>query len=279
MLEVFSGVMSSFGLGVEILMRSTMSIIKYFIVAGAGYYLFYVWKRKDWFKYKIQEKMPSAKHLRHEIFWSVVSRIIIGFLLVAIVHNLGYSQVYFDISEYGIAYLIASALGLVVIHDAYFYWAHWLMHKPALYKYVHKVHHHSTNPTPLASFAFHPSEALAEIAIFPLLLFLVPLHPGAILFLVAFQLIFNVYGHSGYELMPRWWVTHPVAKYFNTSTHHNLHHKEFHYNFGLYFNHWDRWVGTLDPDYEKKFYAIKDRSERIAQEEKEALEITHQTAH
>ena len=262
------------GLGWSILIQLAFSVIKYFILAGAGYFIFYVWKRRAWFKHKIQEKMPSNKHLLHEIFWSVVSRIVIGLVIVAILQNIGLTKIYFDISEYGSFYLLASAIGLIILHDTYFYWAHWLMHQPTLYKYLHKVHHHSTNPTPLASFSFHPSEALIEAAIFPLFVFLLPLHPIAILSLVAFQLIFNIYGHSGYELMPRWWVANPLSKYFNTSTHHNLHHKEFKYNFGLYFNHWDRWMGTLDPDYEQKFYAVKDRSERIAQEEKEvALQV------
>lgn len=250
----------SLGVGFEIVFRLLFSVVKYFIVAGTGYFIFYVWKRQDWFKHKIQEKMPSNKHLQHEVFWSVISRLIIGGVIIGVLYFVGYTKLYFDISEYGVAYLIFSALILVVLHDTYFYWAHWLMHKPALYKHVHKVHHHSTNPTPLASFSFHPTEAIIEAGIFPLFVFLIPLHPAALIFLVGFQLIFNVYGHSGYELMPRWWVSNRLTKYLNTSTHHNLHHKEFNYNFGLYFNHWDRIMNTLDPDYETKFYAIKDRA-------------------
>lgn len=237
------------------------SVLKYVVVAGVAYFIFYNWKYKSWIKYKNQLKMPSAKHLQHELFWSIMSRLIFGFMIVLISYNAGFTKLYFDVSEYGVPYLITTIIGLIIIHDSYFYWAHWMMHKPLFYKYMHKIHHHSTNPTPLASFSFHPSEAFIEVAIFPLLVFLLPLHPIALLSLMFFSMLFNVYGHSGFELMPRWWVKHPITKYINTSTHHNLHHKEFNYNFGLYFNHWDRLMGTLDPDYEQKFYAIKDRKE------------------
>lgn len=254
-LEIFAPL----GLTGKTILPMLFSVLKYLIIAGTAYFIFYKWKRQDWAKYKIQEKMPSDKHLQHEVFWSIISRMIIG-LMIVLISQSGFSKVYFEVGEWGIPYLIVSVVGLIFVHDTYFYWAHWLMHKPLFYKYVHKVHHHSTNPTPLASFSFHPSEALIEIAIVPLFIGLVPLHPIAIVALMIFSFLFNVYGHSGYELMPRWWVTNSFTKYLNTSTHHNLHHKEFNYNFGLYFNHWDRIMGTLDPDYEKKFYSIKDKS-------------------
>jgi len=248
---------SFYGLGIAL--HVLASILKYFLVAGVAYLLFYVWKYRQWFIHKIQQRMPSNKELWHELSWSILSRLIFSGIILIIIPFMDASQVYFEVSEYGIPYLVASTIGLIFFHDTYFYWIHWLMHKPSLYRHVHRVHHHSVNPTPLASFSFHPSEALLEVAIFPVLLFLVPLHPIAIGTLIIFQLLFNAYGHSGFELMPRWWVSNPISKYINTSTHHNLHHKEFHYNLGLYFNHWDRWMGTLDPEYEKKFYAIKDR--------------------
>jgi sterol desaturase/sphingolipid hydroxylase (fatty acid hydroxylase superfamily) len=32
---------------------------------------------------------------------------------------------------------------------------------------------------------------------------------------------------------------------------HNMHHEHIHYNFALYFTFWDRWMGTMHPDYEE----------------------------
>ncbi|MGL1488967.1 sterol desaturase family protein, partial [Vibrio parahaemolyticus] len=39
------------------------------------------------------------------------------------------------------------------------------MHNKRIFKYVHLVHHHSTNPSPWAAYAFHPLEAVVEVGI------------------------------------------------------------------------------------------------------------------
>lgn len=243
-----------------LIIRILAIVLKYFIFAGAAFFIFYVWKKRDWWVLKIQQKMPKAGSIRHEIFWSVLSRVILGVVAFFIIQYAGLTQLYYDMSTYGWAYFAFSVVFLILLHDTYFYWAHRMMHHPRLYKYMHKVHHHSINPTPWASFSFHPSEALVEIALFPIVIMLMPVHIGALLIVILFQMTFNVYGHAGFELFPKWWVKHPVLKYLNTSSHHNYHHKEFNYNFGLYFNHWDRICGTLDPDYDAKFLALKERS-------------------
>ena len=246
-------------LGMEAIARTTFSVLRYFLAAGIGYWIFYVWKYRAWYFRKIQSKMPDSAHIKHEIAWSVLSRIIFGFVAVGVLHFIGNTSLYFDISEYGWTYLIATTIGIIILHDTYFYWIHRWMHLPRFYKTMHRIHHHSTNPTPFAAFSFHPTEAIAEAGIFPLLVLFVPLHPIALVGALMFQVVFNIYGHSGFELMPRWWVTNRFFKYFNTSVHHNYHHKEFNYNFGLYFNYWDRWMGTLDPNYNQKFYKVKDQ--------------------
>jgi lathosterol oxidase len=38
-----------------------------------------------------------------------------------------------------------------------------------------------------------------------------------------------------------------------------MHHQYFRGNYGLYFNIWDRMMGTNHPDYEKRFYAVTTR--------------------
>ena len=54
----------------------------------------------------------------------------------------------------------------------------------------------------------------------------------------------NVLGHLGFELYPKGFTTHWLGKWNNTSTHHNMHHKYYNCNYGLYFNIWDRIMGT-----------------------------------
>ncbi|MGZ5247104.1 MAG: hypothetical protein ACXWV5_08645, partial [Flavitalea sp.] len=40
------------------------------------------------------------------------------------------------------------------------------------------------------------------------------------------------------------------------ATHHSLHHKQFKFNYGLYFTFWDKWKKTESPDFEKRFESI-----------------------
>ncbi|MCB0634987.1 MAG: sterol desaturase family protein, partial [Lewinella sp.] len=153
----------------------------------------------------------------------------------------------------GIWYLPFSFAMLVVLHDAYFYWMHRLLHHPRLFRWMHLAHHRSNNPTPWASLAFDPLEAVLEIAIVPVLVLVIPLHPTVLLAFATWALAWNVIGHLGYELFPGGWVDHPVLRWLNTSTHHNLHHRYSKGNYGLYFNWWDRWMDTNHPDYERTF--------------------------
>ncbi|MEM7658110.1 MAG: sterol desaturase family protein, partial [Bacteroidota bacterium] len=136
-----------------------------------------------------------------------------------------------------------------------FYWMHRLMHHPRLFKAVHLIHHTSTNPSPWTSYAFHPLEAVIEAGIIPLIAFTLPVHKGAISLFLLFQFVYNVYGHLGYELYPKGFHKSWIGRWINTSVCHNLHHKRFHGNYGLYFLWWDRWMGTLRKDYDATFEA------------------------
>ncbi|MGL4598343.1 MAG: sterol desaturase family protein, partial [Bacteroidia bacterium] len=68
--------------------------------------------------------------------------------------------------------------------------------------------------------------------------------------------------HLGYELFPRKFVRHGLFKWSNTSTHHNMHHRLVKCNYGLYFNFWDRILGTNHADYEKHFEEVVDGREK-----------------
>jgi len=134
-----------------------------------------------------------------------------------------------------------------------------LMHHPLLYERIHKVHHLSKDPTPWAAFSFHPSEALIELAFVPALIFTIPLHFSSLLILSLWQIGFNVMGHLGYEVFPQGMVKHPLFKWLNTSTNHNMHHKYVRCNYGLYFNIWDRIMHTNHAKYEETFEEVTAR--------------------
>lgn len=70
---------------------------------------------------------------------------------------------------------------------------------------------------------------------------------------------YNVYGHLGWEWLPKDGHKHWFWKWLNSSLMHNQHHHYFKNNYGLYFSFWDRAMGTLDKNYEKEFIALKER--------------------
>ncbi len=233
--------------------------LRYALFAGLAFLLFYVLRRHQYSKLKIQEKYPQLRHMISEIQHSAYTAMVFALMGVGLYYmrQNGYSRIYTDPGEYGWLYLPLSLVFLIVLHDTYFYWTHRLMHHRRLFRLLHRVHHLSHNPTPWASLSFHPLEAILEIAIVPLAALIIPFHPLVLLLFATWSLGWNVIGHLGYELFPKGFVHHPVFRWFNTSTHHNMHHSRSHCNYGLYFNWWDTWMGTNHPDYRQQFDRIK----------------------
>lgn len=245
----------------------TVSILslRYLFFAGTLFLIFYVWKKRDFFRIKIQQKYPDNKHILREVAYSFLSIAI--FSLVAttmfILRKHGYTKMYLHFSDHSVPYFIFSVIAFILLHDTYFYFTHRLMHWKVIYPYVHKVHHLSTNPTPWAAFAFHPLEAFIEVGIVPIMMFLMPIHPYALLVWVLYQTGMNVLGHLGFEVFPSGFTNGFISKYSNTSTHHNMHHKYVTSNYGLYFNFWDRFLGTNHAQYTEQFEMVKARTELV----------------
>ncbi|MCB9305659.1 MAG: sterol desaturase family protein [Lewinellaceae bacterium] len=235
---------------------------RYVLFCAAFFLVFYVWKRREWFFKKIQQRFPMPADYRREIGYSAIASIIFAIVTwlclgTPLKH---YTLFYTDIDQYGWAWLLFSIPLTLFVHDAYFYWIHRLMHRRIFYRRVHLIHHKSVNPSPWAAYAFHPVESVLEAGIIPLLLFGMPLHPLSFWAFITLMLLFNVYGHLGYELFPRSWYSHPLGRWLNTSVYHNLHHEKFTGNYGLYFTIWDRWCGTLRTDSEQKIENLHQRS-------------------
>jgi Delta7-sterol 5-desaturase len=162
----------------------------------------------------------------------------------------------------------------IFLHDAYFYWTHRLMHARRLFPIMHRAHHRSTNPTPWAAYAFHPLEAFVHAGIFPLVIFLYPIHPGAFAIFMIVQIGFNVLGHTGFEIYPHWFLKSWLGKFFNTPTNHSMHHQYFTGNYGLYFNLWDRFMGTNHRDYEERFLQVTSPAEPPQRATHESVQLS-----
>lgn len=229
--------------------------LRYALTAGLAYLIFYVLFKNRWLHRKIQATVLKNSQIVFEMTYSLSTIIIfslVGFSILK-AKQAGFTRIYDDFAQYGYWWLFVSFIIIILLHDAYFYWAHRLMHHPSLFKRVHLVHHKSTSPSPWAAYSFHPIEAIIEAAIFPILVFTLPLH-GLVLFgFTTYMIIRNVFGHLGIEILPKWFVRSKWLGWHITAIHHDMHHKYFNKNFGLYFRWWDKWFGTEHKDYVQRY--------------------------
>ncbi len=237
----------------------TVNLVRYLILAGVPFLIFYVWQKQRKQPTKIQPKFQKNADYQREILYSILTFGIFALVGMFMYHPavLPQTLLYKQWNEYGTAYGILSFFLLILLHDTYFYWTHRAMHHPKLFKLFHLVHHKSTNPSPWAAFAFQPTEAFVEAGILILAAFVLPLHGYVILAFLVFMTIYNVYGHLGWELYPAHFNRHFLARWLNTSVNHNQHHQYFKGNYGLYFRWWDEWMGTTRSDYNNTFETLK----------------------
>ena len=246
---------------VHYLMPTITNISRYFLVAGTAFLIFYVWFPKFFSKNKIQAKFAQHKDFIREILHSMQASVVFGMVIALFVFTplKDYTQIYTDINEFAIWWIPVSVILALIIHDTYFYWMHRTLHHPRLFKTFHLVHHKSVNPSPWASYSFHLFESITESLIFPIIVLLMPMHPLALASFGLASFIINVYGHLGFEIMPKWFRYTPLFEIINTSVHHNLHHEKFKGNYGLYFRDWDRIMKTESPNYVAEYDALQEK--------------------
>ena len=154
-----------------------------------------------------------------------------------------------------------ASLALIILgHDAWFYWTHRLIHDPRLFRTFHRRHHRSNNPSPFTAYSFDLGEAAINGAFVPLWVILVPTPWPVVGLFMLHQIVRNTVGHAGYELYPARRDGRPLLDWMTTVTHHDLHHAQARWNYGLYFTFWDRRMGTEHPEYHQRFAAAVRRA-------------------
>lgn len=90
----------------------------------------------------------------------------------------GYTTLYYDVSERGWLFLVLSSIGFYMYTDTFAYYLHRLFHYPYLYKKIHKVHHRYHQPTAFGAVAMHPVEFLLHQSYLAAIPFFYPIHVG-----------------------------------------------------------------------------------------------------
>lgn len=233
----------------------TMIFLRYVMVSGIFYMIFYSWRKEDFKSRKISSMLRKPNQTRKEIlnsFWSSGLFAIGGTYMIHLFHS-GQTKVYIDPMEYGILYLVISGIVVLLIHETYYYWLHRLMHHPKLYRAVHKMHHDSIVTSPWTSFSFDPIETVLQAVFLPIVIIVMPLHFAVLAILLMIMTVSATINHLDIEIYPKGFNKHPIGRWFIGATHHSLHHSEFTTNYGLYFTFWDRWMSTESNQFNDEF--------------------------
>ncbi|HEX8790245.1 MAG TPA: sterol desaturase family protein [Polyangiaceae bacterium] len=237
---------------------------RYVVAAMAAFLVFWVWGRERWRHRLVNRAFARWPQMRREIAYSASTAVLFSLVGMGVwfAGHAGVFPMYRGVADRGWAYFAFTVVFLVVAQDTYFYWTHRAMHHPRVFRWMHRVHHMSHDPSPFSAYAFAPAEALVHAAFVPLVAFWLPLHALAVGVFLGFMILRNVLGHLGLELFPQWFTRSRWTRWSTTTTHHTLHHRRVGTNYGLYFTWWDRAMGTTDRTYEATFDAVA-RRERL----------------
>ena len=224
-----------------------LSVIAMTLIVGGRYLLFS--GLFAWLTGRIRPALYAGqdRQIRREIGWSLVSALIYGAPAGLIAwgwQERDWTLIYADLGEWPLWWLPVSIFLYLFAHDSWFYWTHRLMHRPRLFKLAHAVHHASRPPTAWAAMSFHPIEAISGAIVIPFLVFIIPIHYGALLVVLSIMTVMGVTNHMGWELFPRFLVEGRAGNWLITASHHHRHHQQYGCNYGLYFRFWDRLCHT-----------------------------------
>lgn len=151
---------------------------------------------------------------------------------------------------------------VMVLHDAYFFAVHTLLHcSKSLYTKIHRWHHSTFGDLTVFSTAYGDSFDLV-LTFFVFYAGVVAYiyqrpawNPVDVLYLLWTMTNVDLMGHCGYKL-PLWLTTPaslgvlltPLAQ---RPKHHYIHHLDPRFNRSLYFTWWDRLAGTFREDHPK----------------------------
>lgn len=214
---------------------------RYFLVAGLFYFIFYKWFPEKFETRKINNKKYKKRQFEKEIKWSVLTSLLfsVAGTITVILWQKGYTRVYTKIDLYGWLYLPLSLVIFMLLHETYYYWIHRWMHKPAIFRIVHKVHHDSNIASPFTAFSFHPLEGFLQAIFLPVMMLILPMHYYVIIIQLTIMTFSSVINHLDIDIYPKN-EKNILTKWVIGAAHHAQHHKFFKYNFGLYFTFWDK---------------------------------------
>jgi len=219
-----------------------ISLITFWGVGGLIHHWFYVRRRNDAERWKLQPKrFLSPKMTRHAFFlgsFNMAIGSVTGGLFAWHVVRGGWSSLYFDPREHGLLWLPVSAVATYFAIDAGLYYSHRFLHREWMWKRIHRWHHRYTAPIFFTTTAVHPVEFLIFEGFVLLPALVIPVHWAVYVGVVAYTYLIGMIDHSG--IVVRWPLPFHSGNRF-----HDDHHVHFHCNYGHHTQLFDRLHGTV----------------------------------
>ena len=207
---------------------------------------------------RIQPGRDGMRRARAEIMESVASIAMTAACLAAALTLTLNGWTLWAPLETGVVTVLGMLAVTTFLFDGWFYWMHRLLHTKWFWRF-HRDHHRAIAPTVWSS----DSQSVVETFLTQLFLIVAAvLLPVPALALVIHRVVDHVnsqFGHAGFE-----YFAGPGARFPSPmlcATFHDRHHSRFTVNYANFFSIWDRWMGTLDPEYDR---AVDEFAERAA---------------
>jgi lathosterol oxidase len=211
----------------------------YFGIGGWFEWYFYRRRRDRAAEWKCQpRRFAPARVQRRDVLLGTANMIgasCLSGVLAYLIATKNPTRVYFG--GHGVVFGVALTLVYFMATDVALYWAHRILHRPALFRSIHRWHHRNTTPTAFTSASMHPVEFFTYQSMVMLPLFLMPVPVWGLIFVLVYQNFVALLDHSGVKLRSRlpW---QPPPRF------HDDHHVYFHVNYGQTLGMWDRMFGT-----------------------------------
>lgn len=214
----------------------------FFLLSCYFWFRYYVRQRNNLKEWKCQpDRWPTQAILRRDLLLGSFNLCWASTLSGLFTHYVvggGRTAVYFSPTERGLPWLFCSTIIYFCIIEIVLYTAHRILHRPLLFRFIHRWHHRTVAPTTLNSPSMHPLEYLIYQVLSAAPLFFLPIYGGSVMFVLLLNFSAGMLQHSGVNIYLR--IPGVPASRF-----HDDHHRYFHCNYGLTFTIIDQICGTL----------------------------------
>ena len=216
---------------------------------------------------------PPKIYIKSQLFGSIILSWVNCFLISLLerkkMQNLmifKYFNVYHNISDYSILWFLLSSIVYMMTTDLLLWVMHYSLHTKYLYLKIHSYHHQYKFPTAFNFISVSPFEMIYAYFTTQFVTLLFPVYYGTMMFYGLLMVIVPILEHGqGMSLLKN---INIINKYIDIDVEfHNIHHQltTVNYGVGIMTSLWDKLLGTLYKDNNKK---IEDKKTEIINKQK-----------